>query len=129
MLTKEELEDLHKRIDNLEAEKNIYKRDNIDLSLENAKLKEDKTSLLSANKKLKNNYGSVEGRSIRYQIDYNEAVTREKLLKEQLTQEKQLRAKVIIDYQKIVKTTNRTLEKQRKKNREKQALIVELRGY
>jgi len=108
MLTKEELKDLYKRIDNLEA---------------------DKTSLLSANKKLKENYGKVESRSISYQKDYKESADREKLLKEQLAQEKQLRADVINNTKQEVKRIERILEKQRKKNREKTATIKELRGY
>jgi len=107
MLTKEELKDLYKRIDNLEA---------------------DKTSLLSANKKLKESCSKTDSINLSIQKDHEEVTDQIRLLKEQLAQEKQLRAKVIIDYKKIVKATERTLEKQRKKSRNKQEVIERLRS-
>ena len=102
MLTKEETEDLYKRISNLEA---------------------DKETLLSANRKLKDKSGLM-GEYQKLQKKHLETIEKVKRMESLITQEKQVRATVMNELKQI----KRQLEKQRRKNRDKQEKIDELRG-
>jgi len=103
MLTREETEDVYKRINNLEA---------------------DKETLLSANRKLEDKSGLMSEYQ-NLQKKHLETIEKVKRMESLLTQEKQVRATVMNELKQI----KRQLEKQRRKNRDKQAILKELRGY